>query len=134
MATLPEGAGLNISLEQTERPARTFIIDWSTERIVGMVDGLAAMEQTVDIILHSERFRWQIYGSSFGSELKDLAGEEEDYIETEIPRRIRDAFSVDERILSEENFVYSGSGNGEMSASFDVVTVYGIFRKEVALW
>ena len=133
MAVLPEGAGLDLSLGRAGRPSKTFIIDWSTKRIVGMADGLAAMEQTVDTILHSERFRWQIYGSSFGSELKELAGEEEDYIEAEIPRRVRDAFSVDERILSEENYLFVHSGDGEVSVSFDVVTVYGTFRKGVSL-
>ncbi len=133
MATLPVGAGFQVSLEQAEKPGKTFIIDWSTKRIAGMADGLAAMEQTVDTILQNGRFRWQIYGSSFGSELDDLAGEEEDYIEAEIPRRVRDAFSVDERILSEENYLFVHSGDGEVSVSFDVVTVYGTFRKGVSL-
>ena len=126
MATLPVGAGFQVSLEQAEKPGKTFIIDWSTKRIAGMADGLAAMEQTVDTILQNGRFRWQIYGSSFGSE-------EEDYIEAEIPRRVRDAFSVDERILSEENYLFVHSGDGEVSVSFDVVTVYGTFRKGVSL-
>lgn len=133
MATLPEGAGFPVSLEQTERPSKTFIIDWSTRRIGGISDGLAAMRQAVDIILGTERFRWQIYGSGFGSELEELAGEEEDYIEAEIPRRVRDAFSVDERILSEENYLFVHSGGGTVGVSFDVVTVCGTFRKEVSL-
>ena len=74
MATLPEGVGLDVSMEYVSRPTNTFIIDWSSRQIAGMDSGLAAMRQAVDIILQNERFEWQIYSSDFGSELEDLVG------------------------------------------------------------
>lgn len=133
MATLPEGVGLTISVDYVDKPTNTFIIDWSSRQISGMDSGLAAMRQAVEIILQNERFKWQIYTSDFGAELECLVGEEYDYIISELPRRIEEAFSVDKRILSAENFVFSEEGNGTLFCSFDVVTVFGTLREEVVL-
>ena len=133
MATLPDGVGLNVSLMHTDQPTNTFLIDWSSRQISGMDEGLGAMRQAVEIILQNERFRWQIYDSNFGTELEDLVGEEYDYIVSELPRRIEEAFSLDKRILSVENFKCLKQNRGILIASFDVVTVYGTFSEEVEM-
>lgn len=133
MATLPEGVGFDVSMEYVSRPTNTFIIDWSSCQIAGMDSGLTAMRQAVDIILQNERFEWQIYSSDFGSELEDLVGDEYDFIVSELPRRIEDALSIDERVLSVTNFSFSNKGNGAMTCKFDVVTVFGTFGEEVRL-
>ena len=133
MATLPEGVGLDVSMEYVSRPTNTFIIDWSSRQIAGMDSGLAAMRQAVDIILQNERFEWQIYSSDFGSELEDLVGDEYDFLVSELPRRIEDALSIDERVLSVANFSFANKGNGAMTCKFDVVTVFGTFGEEVGL-
>lgn len=133
MATLPEGVGVSTAIQYVDKPTNTFIIDWGTNQISGMDSGINAMRQAVDIILNVERFRWQIYNSNFGSELEDLVGEEYDYIVGEIPRRIEEAFSVDNRIISAENFQFSTPSLGTMTVTFDVVTVYGTFSEEVTL-
>ena len=131
MATLPDGVGLDVSLRHTEQPTNTFLIDWSSGQISGMDEGLEAMRQAVEIVLQNERFRWQIYDSNFGTELEDLIGEEYDYIVSEFPRRIEEAFSMDSRILSIENFQFAEQGSGKVTVSFDVVTVYGTLSEEV---
>lgn len=131
MATLPEGVGVSTAINYVDKPTNTFIAE--NNQIVGMDSGLKAMRQAVDVILNVERFRWQIYNSNFGSELEDLVGEEYDYIVGEIPRRIEEAFSVDNRILSAENFQFSTTGTGSMTVTFDVITVYGAFSEEVTL-
>ena len=131
MATLPDGVGLDVSLKHTEQPTNTFLIDWSSGQISGMDEGLKAMRQAVEIVLQNDRFRWQIYDSNFGTELEDLIGEEYDYIVSELPRRIEEAFSMDSRILSIENFQFVEQGSGKVTVSFDVVTVYGTLSEEV---
>ena len=131
MATLPDGVGLDVSLKHTEQPTNTFLIDWSSGQISGMDEGLKAMRQAVEIVLQNERFRWQIYDSNFGTELEDLIGEEYDYIVSELPRRIEEAFSMDSRILSIENFQFAEQGSGKVTVSFDVATVYGTLSEEV---
>lgn len=133
MATLPDGVGLNISLKYTEQPTNTFLIDWSSGQFSRMDEGLEAMKQAVEIILRNERFRWQIYDSNFGVELENLIGEEYDYIVSELPRRIEEAFSLDNRILSVENFKFLKQNRGILTVSFDVLTVYGTFSEEVEI-
>lgn len=133
MATLPQGSILKSGVQYTEQPTETFIIDWSSRQITGMDGGLTAMRQAVDIILQNERFQWQIYSSNFGSELEELIGEEYDYIVGDLPRRIEEAFSVDNRILSVENFSFSSSGSDNLVCSFDVITVFGVIGEEVIL-
>lgn len=133
MVTLPEGVGLDVSLQYVGKPTKTFLIDWSSKQISGMDEGLLAMRQAVEIILQNERFEWQIYSSNFGSELETLVGEERDFIESELPRRIEDAFSGDSRILTVENFVFTEKIPGELSCSFDVKTVYGTLTEEVSV-
>ena len=125
--------GINASLEYTELPTTTFIIDWSSRQIAGIGTGLDAMRQAVEIILANERFRWQIYDSNFGVELKGLIGDDLDYIKAEIPRRIEEAFSVDSRILSVDNYVFTETSPGVLSVSFDVQTVYGAIQEEVSI-
>lgn len=133
MATLPESAGLNVSLDYVEKPTNTFIIDWQEKQISGMDDGLSALRQAAEIILQNERFKWQIYSSNFGIELEDLVGEEYDYVISEFPRRIEEAFSADKRFLSVENFVFSDMEGDSIHCSFEVVTVFGRFSEEVVL-
>lgn len=125
--------GINASLEYTELPTTTFIIDWSSRQIAGIGTGLDAMRQAVEIILANERFRWQIYDSNFGVELEELIGDDLDYIKAEIPRRIEEAFSVDSRILSVDNYVFTETSPGVLSVSFDVQTVYGAIQEEVSI-
>ncbi|MCI8661424.1 MAG: DUF2634 domain-containing protein [Lachnospiraceae bacterium] len=133
MAALPEGVGFDTSLQHEEKPTNTFIIDWSARQISGMDSGLEAMKQAVDIILQNERFEWQIYTANFGSELTELVGEEYDFIVSDLPRRIEDAFSVDKRITAVEDFVFSPSGTDHIICRFNVITVFGTFAKEVSL-
>lgn len=133
MATLPENVDLKTELQYVEQPTNTFIIDWTSKQITRVDSGLDAMRQAVEIILRNERYQWQIYDSSFGSELENLIGEDYDYIVSEIPRRIADAFSVDNRILSTENFSFASLGNGNLTVTFDVITVFGTLSEEVVL-
>ena len=131
--TLPQNVGINASLEYTELPTTTFIIDWSSRQIAGIGTGLDAMRQAVEVILANGRFRWQIYDSNFGVELEGLIGDDLDYIKAEIPRRIEEAFSVDSRILSVDNYVFTETSPGVLSVSFDVQTVYGAIQEEVSI-
>lgn len=130
---MPEGVGLDTSLTYVDRPTNTFMIDWSSRQISGMGSGLAAMRQAVDIILNTERFRWQIYSPNFGVELEELIGEEYDYVTSEIARRVEDAFSTDSRVLSVGNFVFTDQGQGVLKCVFDVSTIFGPVQAEVTV-
>ena len=127
--TLPEDVDFNlISFE--EESTNTFIANTDVGQIAGMDGGLEAMRQAVEIILTTKRYNWQIYSENFGIELDDLVGEDPDYIKTVLPTRVRDAFSVDNRILSAQNFVFNFEAD-RATVTFDVITVYGTVNAEV---
>lgn len=132
MAALPQNVGLDSEIRYEDMPTNTFMIDRDSGQIKGMGDGLEAMRQAVDIILHTERFRWQIYNQNFGSELEGLIGDDYEFIAGELPRRIEDAFSVDSRILKAGNYVFSRRGDA-VKVTFDVSTVYGVIPGEVSI-
>lgn len=129
--TLPEGIDLDDIVDES-LPTNTFLVNDDAEQIAGMNDGIEAMRQAVEIILTTKRFNYQIYSGNFGIELDDLIGEDPDYIESTLPERIRDAFSVDDRILREENYSFQVIGD-KMLVSFNVVTVFGTFSEVVQI-
>lgn len=133
MSTTPTG-GVDLSqgVIFQEQPDLTFWADPETNRIQGMADGLKAVDQAVDIMLDVKRFRWQIYGPYFGSNWDDLLGHDPGYVASELQRRIRDALSIDRRVLGIDNFSYSVSGQ-TMTAALTVRTVYGNLAKTVEI-
>lgn len=132
MATLPE-IGYEDDIEIVGEPSKTWIIDRNTNQIKGVDEGLLAMRQAVDILLNTERYYWQIYTDNFGVETDDLPGNDRAFIEAELPRRIEDAMSVDERIEGVENFVFTQTQLGALVCTFDVNTVYGTVGGEVTV-
>ena len=115
-----------------EWPTRTYYIDQTTNRIVGMVDGQQAMRQAVEIILNIERFYWQIYSPYFGMQWDGLIGQSPGYVASELQRRLKDAFSADSRILGLSDFKYTATGDS-LTASFIVNTVYGQMAQEMTI-
>lgn len=132
MATLPEVAGFDTDIVIAAQPSKTWIIDRNTLQVAYMDEGLEAVRQAVEIALNVERFRWQIYNTNFGAELNDLVGDDEAYIEAELPRMVEDALSPDNRVVSVDNYTFSRSGDA-LSVSFSVHTVFGDLEEEVEL-
>ena len=131
MAVTPAGRiDLSQGIRIEEQPSLTWYVDPKTNRIRGTADGLQAVSQTVEIILHVERFWWQIYGPYFGMQWEGLIGQDPGYVASELQRRILDAFSVDRRILGIEGFSYSIEGSS-LTASMVVKTVYGDIPQRV---
>lgn len=132
MATLPE-VGYEDDIEIVGEPSKTWIIDRNTNQVKGIGDGLPAMRQLVDVLLNTERYHWQIYTDNFGIETEDLPGNDQAFIEAELPRRIEDAMSVDDRIEGVENFVFAQTEPGSLLCTFDVNTVFGMVAGEVEI-
>lgn len=124
MATLPQGTTLANGVTIEAQPSLTFIVDPNTNTISGTADGYTAVVQAVQVILGTERFRWQIYSPYFGVQFAGLLGNDPGYVISELQRRIKDAFSVDDRILGIQDFSYSQNGDS-LTVSFTVQTVYG---------
>lgn len=117
-------------VEYGEYPSLTWSIDRATGRIVSMIEGRDAVQQAVEIALSIERYRWQIYSPSFGSELHGLVGKDSGYVMSEIQRRVTDALFADTRINSVDNFSFTVAGES-LLATFTVNTVYGAMAAQL---
>lgn len=125
MAVLPEGAnGLLSGVAFEREPSLTWCIDRTSGRIRGTADGLEAVRQAAEIILNTERFRWQIYQPYSGVELTALIGQDPGYVAAELQRRVREALMMDDRITGVSNFTYTIDGDA-LCAAMMVNSVYG---------
>lgn len=114
----------NPSLNVENEPSRTWFIDLSAGRIQGECDGIQAVRQAAEIILRTDRFRWQIYSPASGTDYSNLIGLDSGYVSVEIQRRIRDALLMDTRIIDVTDFAFQIK-NDELALSFKIITVYG---------
>lgn len=121
--TLPDSIDLE-DLDYQEESSNTYIANQDAGQILGMSAGLEAMRQAVELILTTKRYNYQIYSSNYGIELDDLIGEDRDYIKSVLPSRVKDAFSVDNRIIDAQNFKFNFEGDKAI-VTFDVITVFG---------
>lgn len=130
MPILPEGTILPVQLITEDEPSLTWYIDKSTNRIQGTCDGYTAVRQAVEIILNTERFKWQIYEPSSGTDYSGLIGQDAGYVAIELQRRIKEALMMDTRVLGISDFSYTAV-DGVLSAEFVVNTVYGSMSESV---
>ena len=114
--------------ELIEIPSRTYKV--SNGRIAGYVAELDAMRQSVEKILSTERFAWNIYSDDYGSDVNDLIGEDFDLVNSELERLITEALSADDRIVSVENFTINQTSSNSIVVTFNVVTVFGVIDIE----
>lgn len=109
--------------EQTY-PNSTYKILIENDRISGYTNDLETVKQSIYLILSTERYRHIIYSWDYGVELLDLIGKPMPYVMSEIPRRITEALTQDDRITDVTNFEFTKSGKKLLTA-FTVVTNIG---------
>ena len=113
--------------QEREQPSLTYGLDLDRGRILGRVDGLDAVNQAIRKALITPRFRCLIYNNQYGSEIKQtiIAGDASpEYVETEMPRLVRDALLVDARILDVYDFSCSFDDE-RAQVRFSAKTVFG---------
>lgn len=106
-------------------PSKTYQMDIESNKIRGYADELDAVRQAVYKILNTERYEYIIYSWNYGIELIDLYGEDDTFVIPELQRRIIDALSVDDRILSCEEFDFDVSQKNIVIVTFKANTIYG---------
>ena len=99
-------------------------------RINNYVDDLDSIEQAVYFILGTERYKFPIYSWNYGVELSDLFGKPMSYVKAELPERIKEALTMDDRISNVIDFEFEQNGN-KLSVSFTVVTTAGNISSEL---
>lgn len=111
-------------------PNRTYKIVNDLDRISGQTDDLDAIKQTIYLILSTERYAYLIYSWDFGVELVNLIGKPMSYVMSELPRRITEALTQDNRISDVVDFEFERSGK-KLHTTFTVVTTAGNIPTEL---
>lgn len=129
---LPQSSNVQImtDLDIVNQPNKTYYIDKEKKIVQGTVeDYLKTVEQSVYLILQTERYDYIMYSHKYGIELKDLYGREENYVVPMLMLRVPEALLQDERIESVEDFSYTVNG-GKFLINFTVKTKYGDLKME----
>ena len=113
-----------------EHPNRTYKVELDKNRIKGYTDELQAVAQAVYFILGTERYQYVIYSWDYGVELLDLFGKPMPYVISELPRRIKEALTTDNRIMDVTGFTFEKNGR-VLKTSFVVVSNAGDIPAEV---
>lgn len=121
---------LQQDFEIEEQPSKTFKMYLEQEVINGFTDGLDSIIQTIYKILNTERYQYIIYSWNYGIELIDLFGEPVTYVCPELERRITEALTQDERILSVDTFSFDVSVKGVVHVTFTAHTIFGEVNAE----
>ncbi|WP_302306929.1 DUF2634 domain-containing protein [Megamonas funiformis] len=132
MGFLPQGTDtdLNINIATTSIvPNKSYRMKIADEKILGSIDELDAIAQACYKILNTERYQYVIYSWNYGIELQDLFGKPIPYVYSELPRRIKEALTQDDRINSVEDFELSYD-KGNVLAKFTVKTNLGNIEME----
>lgn len=111
-------------------PSKTYKIIINKNRISGYTDDLDAVAQAVYLILSTERYQYSIYSWDYGVELIDLIGKPMPYVMAEVPRRITEALTQDDRIDDVVDFEFETKGK-QLRVKFTVVSNTGIIPTEL---
>lgn len=126
---IPNSILLTEELEEKSYAGKSYRViitesKYEDDRISGYVDDLEAIKQTIYFILSTERYEYIIYSWDYGIELKDLFGKPMSYIISELPRRITEALTTDDRIEDVTDFEFEKHKN-ILGVTFTVVTTVG---------
>lgn len=100
------------------------------DRINGYTDGLDAVAQAAYLTLSIERYKFILYSWDYGIELVDLFGQPMPYVMSELPRRITEALTMDDRIDDVTDFDFRVEGK-RLHTTFTVVTNMGNISAEM---
>ena len=102
----------------------------ATDRINGYIDDLDAVKQAIYLILSTERYQYIIYSWDYGVELLDLIGKPMPYVQSELPRRIKEALIQDDRINDVIDFEFEKHGK-KLHTTFTVISNVGNISTEL---
>lgn len=107
---------------------RTYRMDFQNKRIIGMVDGLEAAGQNMFKALQTRRYAYEIYDDQYGSDVMNKIGNADlspDYLESDIPEMIADAFQNMEEILEIDDLQFEILDADSIYVSFTTATIFG---------
>ena len=121
---------LTEEITEVNYPSRTYKILLDNDRISGYTDDLNSIKQAIYLILSTERYQHIIYSWDYGVELLDLIGAPMPYVMAELPRRIKEALTQDNRISDVIDFEFKPKGK-RLYTTFTVVSNVGNISTEL---
>ncbi len=126
---IPDIKILTEEIQQVSYPNETYKIEHSEQsppedRINGNTDDLLALQQSIYLILGTERYEHIIYSWDYGVELLDLIGKPIPYVMAVIPRRITEALTQDDRIEDVTDFEFERNKQ-KLHVTFVVKSILG---------
>lgn len=121
---------IGIVEEEQEKPSLTYRLDLTAGRIIGKVDGLAAVEQAILKAMITPRFHCLVYDNQYGSEVIDaiIANDATpEYIVAAAEGFVRDCLKPDTRILDITDFSLEFEGDS-VKIYFHVETIFGVIE------
>ncbi len=113
--------------EAEEKPSLTYKLDLDKGRIMGMVDGLEAVNQAIRKAIITPRFKCLIYDNQYGSEIQEAIIAQDatpEYTEAVVPGFVKDALKPDTRILKVYDFQFEFRTEGAY-IFFRADTIFG---------
>lgn len=124
---MPLAPNVNLSIDTEQQDIQTSkTYRLMGNRIIGVIDGIEALEQAIYKIINTERFQYLIYDSNYGIEKHSIMNGNytKELIEIELKRNIRDALLEDERILDVKDFKFNFNSD-DVNIEFVVDSVFG---------
>lgn len=113
--------------EKEEEVYKEYEIDWETGQLTGrIVEGLEAVKVWIYLALQTERYVFEQFTWVYGNELPTLIGtsNNQEYLQMEVKRMVKDCLSVNEHILDIDNFQCEVEDE-KIMISFMAITDYG---------
>lgn len=111
-------------------PSKTYMLDIENNTIEGVCDGRKAVEQAIYLALKTERYKYVIYSTNYGSEFEELYGKPMSYAASQIKSIIKDALTADDRIKNIYDFKIVRLDKNSLKIMFTAETVFGDINAE----
>lgn len=121
-----ENSIINETIDIISYPNKTYRC--SETHIVGKVDDLEAVKQSIGHILSIERYAYIIYDDNYGVELEKYIGQSYEFLESTIEDTLREALLQDDRIVDVKvTKIYKST---EKHPMIDKTKLYNIIQTE----
>lgn len=115
-------------LDESNSIHRTYRMDFNKKRIVGMIDGLEAAQQSIFKAMQTRRFAYQIYDDQYGCDVFNKIGNTdltEDYLDSDIPAMIEDTLVPDDMVEGVGEIEFEMISHDSVRIEVYIKTIFG---------
>lgn len=110
--------------EDVVESTQTFELNTLENIVGGKIDDLAALQQTIYLMLSTEADQYLIYSYTYGLQTVDLIGKPIHYVMAVLPIRIKETLMSDDRITDVSDFEFE-MDKRKLKIRFRIQTIYG---------